>query len=252
MISGLIYARNFYIALLDDESGYLTFPYSMDEVDSNRLPRLHGRGATEYVMRHAKPLLADPDELARLLALGEISHSGARSVCWLGVPLLWSGKAIGVLAVQSYSPEYTYTARDQELLTFVSYHIANALQRKHAASSLKKAYASLERRVTERTRALALANRDLREQAFQHRQGLVILAPIDQGRDAKGVVQMVRGDAVVPHISGQLIQPLRFGLHFVQFRAELIGLNPGGLALLVEFANAVLCTLRILLKLFVR
>src|SRR3546814_17844756 len=65
---------------------------------------------------------------------------------------------------QSYSPEHTYNERDQELLTFVSYHIANALQRKQAASSLKHAYSGLERRVTERTRALALANRDLREQ----------------------------------------------------------------------------------------
>src|SRR3546814_1173653 len=65
---------------------------------------------------------------------------------------------------QSYSPEHTYNERDQELLTFVSYHIANALQRKQAASSLKHAYSGLERRVTERTRALALANRDLRSE----------------------------------------------------------------------------------------
>src|SRR3546814_11441171 len=71
---------------------------------------------------------------------------------------------MGVLALQSYSPEHTYNERDQELLTFVSYHIANALQRKQAASSLKHAYSGLERRVTARTRALALANRDLREQ----------------------------------------------------------------------------------------
>jgi diguanylate cyclase (GGDEF)-like protein len=71
---------------------------------------------------------------------------------------------MGVLALQSYSPRHVYNERDQELLTFVSYHIANALQRKHAAASLKQAYAGLERRVTERTRALALANRDLREQ----------------------------------------------------------------------------------------
>src|SRR3546814_10394362 len=71
---------------------------------------------------------------------------------------------MGVLALQSYSPEHTYNERDQELLTFVSYHIANALQRKQAASSLKHAYSGLERRVTERTRALELANRDLREQ----------------------------------------------------------------------------------------
>ncbi|HZY33356.1 MAG TPA: EAL domain-containing protein [Rhodanobacter sp.] len=164
VISGLLYARNFYIALVDEENGHLTFPYSVDDVDSVRPPRAHGRGATEYVLRHAKPLLATPAEIDRLSALGEISHFGARSVCWLGVPLIWGGKAMGVLALQSYSPEHTYNERDQELLTFVSYHIANALQRKQAAASLKQAYAGLERRVTERTRALALANRDLREQ----------------------------------------------------------------------------------------
>ena len=164
VISGLLYARNFYIALLDEETGQLTFPYSVDEVDRVRPPRVHGRGATEYVLRIAKPLLATPEQIDKLHDQGEISHFGARSVCWLGVPLIWGGKAMGVLALQSYSPEHTYNERDQELLTFVSYHIANALQRKQAAASLKQAYAGLERRVTERTRALALANRDLREQ----------------------------------------------------------------------------------------
>jgi diguanylate cyclase (GGDEF)-like protein len=164
VIGGLIYARNFYIALLDDETQQLTFPYSVDEIDSVRPPRRHGRGATEYVLRHGKPLLAGPEDIDRLVALGEITQFGARSVCWLGVPLLLGERVMGVLAVQSYSPEHTYNERDQELLTFVSYHVANALQRKHNAESLKQAYASLERRVTERTRALALANRDLREQ----------------------------------------------------------------------------------------
>ncbi len=164
VISGLLYARNCYIALVDEESGSLTFPYSADEVDSERPPRTHGRGVTEYVLRHAKPLLADMHEIERLIAIGEVNHFGTRSVCWLGVPLIRDGMAIGVLALQSYSADHTYNARDQELLTFVSYHIANALQRKQAASSLKQAYASMERRVTERTRALALSNRDLREQ----------------------------------------------------------------------------------------
>ncbi len=164
VISGLLYARNFYIALLDEETEQLTFPYSVDEVDDVRPARAHGRGATEYVLRHARPLLATPEEIDQLHAVGEIGHFGARSVCWLGVPLIWGGKAMGVLAVQSYSPQHTYNERDQELLTFVSYHLANALQRKQTATSLKQANASLERRVTERTRALALANRDLREQ----------------------------------------------------------------------------------------
>ncbi len=164
VISGLLYARNFYIALVEEETGSLTFPYSVDEIDNVRPPRTDGRGATEYVLRHGLPLLAFPADIDRLVEMGEISHFGTRSVCWLGVPLVWGDKVMGVLALQSYSPEHDYHERDQELLTFVSYHIANALQRRYADSALKQAYAGLERRVTERTRALALANRDLREQ----------------------------------------------------------------------------------------
>ena len=164
VIGGLLYARNFYIALLDEDSGELAFPYAVDEFDRSHPPRKHGRGATEYVLRHGAPLLAGPAEFDRLCRLGEVERHGTHSTCWLGVPLAWDDKVVGVLGVQSYSPEHTYDQRDQELLTFVSYHIANALQRKQAAESLKQAYASLERRVAERTRALALANRDLREQ----------------------------------------------------------------------------------------
>ena len=69
-----------------------------------------------------------------------------------------------MLAVQSHTDEHRYTPRDQELLTFVSYHIANALERKRNAESLKQAYSKLEQRVVERTGELAAVNRDLREQ----------------------------------------------------------------------------------------
>ncbi len=164
VIGGLLYARNFYIALIDESEQVVSFPYSVDEVEPSRSMRSHGHGLTEYVQRTAKPLLINQDEIGRLLDGNNIDRIGPASVCWLGVPLTWGGKVRGVLAVQSYTPEHAYTERDQELLTFVSYHVANALQRKQADAALKLAYASLERRVVERTRALGLANRDLREQ----------------------------------------------------------------------------------------
>ncbi|MET0255574.1 MAG: GAF domain-containing protein, partial [Luteibacter sp.] len=141
VIGGLLYARNFYIALLSEDQNKLTFPYSVDELDGVREPRELGRGLTEYVLRNGKALLADRDEIDRLNRDQVLSTTGARSLHWLGVPLIWNEKSMGVLAVQSYSPEHTYSARDQELLTFVSYHIANALQRKYTTESLKQAYA---------------------------------------------------------------------------------------------------------------
>ncbi|WIG54449.1 MAG: diguanylate cyclase/phosphodiesterase (GGDEF & EAL domains) with PAS/PAC sensor(s) [Rhodanobacteraceae bacterium] len=164
VVGDLLYARNFYIALASEDGTELTFPYLVDERDGEHPPRKGGNGLTEYVVRHGKALLADSAEIARLRAAGEVAQHGPESECWLGVPLVCAERTVGVLAVQSYSPERRYTQRDQELLTFVSYHIANALERIRAAESLRHAYADLERHVDERTGALALANRDLRAQ----------------------------------------------------------------------------------------
>ncbi|HEX7369091.1 MAG TPA: EAL domain-containing protein [Rhodanobacteraceae bacterium] len=164
VVGGLLYARNFYIALLTEDGSELTFPYSVDERDRNRGQRKLGNGLTEYVLRHGTALLANGPEIQRLHESGEVTQTGAISVCWLGVPLVCAEHTVGALAVQSYSPEHHYTLRDQELLTFVSYHIANALERVRATESLRRAYSNLEHRVGERTRALALANRDLRAQ----------------------------------------------------------------------------------------
>ncbi|HEX5353643.1 MAG TPA: EAL domain-containing protein [Rhodanobacteraceae bacterium] len=163
VVSGLLYARNFYIALTSEDGSEMTFPYLADEYDDSRQPRKLGDGLTEYALRHGA-LLADASEIARLRAAGEVTQHGHDSVCWLGVPLACAERTVGVLAVQSYSPEHRYTQRDQELLTFVSYHIANALERMRAKESLRQAYAQLETRVDERTRALALVNRNLRDQ----------------------------------------------------------------------------------------
>ena len=164
VVGGLLNARNFYIALLSEGRDELQFAYSVDEFDQERHSRKLGKGLTEYVVTHGTALLADREGIERLYASGEVISVGTRSVCWLGVPLVCAEKPVGVIAVQSYSDEQRYTPRDQELLTFVSYHIANALERKRSGDSLKQAYAELEQRVAERTAELAAANRDLREQ----------------------------------------------------------------------------------------
>ena len=144
IVGELVDARNFYIALLTENDDALEFPFSVDEHHPRFEARKLGRGLSEYVLRTGKPLLLDEARNAELVAAGEVQSIGAKAVCWLGVPLLIGGKAIGLIALQSYTPDYLYSTRDEELLSFVSFHIANALERRQASMALQTANLQLE------------------------------------------------------------------------------------------------------------
>ena len=167
IVGELLNARNFYIALVTDDGKELEFPYSVDEVNPIRPRRPMANGMTEYVLRTGRALLADRSSIDGLISSGHVQRFGTRASYWLGVPLVCSERTVGVLAVQSYSPDAPFSVRDQELLTFVAYHIANGLERKRAKDSLVHDNVELEARVEERTRALALANRDLTGQILE-------------------------------------------------------------------------------------
>ena len=164
IVGELLDARNFYIALLTADDSLLEFPYAVDEHDRDFPRRGLGRGLSEYVLRTGKPLLIDRAGVAELETRGEVVSVGTKSVCWLGVPLMIGNRARGLITVQSYTPDYLYSPRDEGLLSFVSLHIANALQRRQADESLRLAYAELEQRVEHRTSELADTNRELRDQ----------------------------------------------------------------------------------------
>ena len=108
IISGLMRTENFYIALFDQVSGMLSFPYFVDEFDDAPQTRGLKKGLTEYVLRTGIPLLATPEILRELEKQGEIELIGAPSIDWLGVPLKIREKTIGVLVVQTYSPGLRY------------------------------------------------------------------------------------------------------------------------------------------------
>ncbi|KDR30117.1 hypothetical protein BG60_03960 [Caballeronia zhejiangensis] len=157
IVGELLYARNFYIALIEPETDEVSFPYYVDEIVQERpAPRRGQRGLTEYVIRERRARLIDHAEALRLIEEGafEIEHSEVRLRSWLGIPLFDGDVVRGVLAVQSYSPLVRYSLRDQELLTFVSRHIDTALSRRRDAEALHAANLELEARVQARTREL--------------------------------------------------------------------------------------------------
>jgi diguanylate cyclase (GGDEF)-like protein len=164
LVGELLFARNFYIALLTQDGQQIEFPYSVDERNPSRITRDRANGLTEYVIAHGEALLADRACITDMEAVGSVRSFGALAHCWLGVPLVRDSMVVGAIAVQSYEADITFTARDQELLTFVAHHIGGGLARKRAQEHLKAAHSELEFRVQSRTQELAGANRELRAQ----------------------------------------------------------------------------------------
>jgi PAS domain S-box-containing protein len=133
ILSELMYAKNFYIALYDSSKQTLMFPYAVDEIDTFPDPSVTqplGKGLTEYVIRTGQPLLATPETFKRLEQLGEVVEIGADSLDWLGVPLKFGSQCFGVLVLQTYEPNIRFGEKEKEILTFVSQHIAAVIEKK--------------------------------------------------------------------------------------------------------------------------
>ena len=141
IVSELMYARNCYIAVLDPATGMVSFPYFVDEQDPPPQPRKGRRALTEYVLRAGHPLLATPEELERLVELGEVDRVGAPSLDWMGVPLKIGETTFGVLALQTYEPNIRYGEKEKEILTFVSRQIASAIENRRIADAVRESEA---------------------------------------------------------------------------------------------------------------
>ncbi|HWR34798.1 MAG TPA: PAS domain S-box protein [Clostridia bacterium] len=138
IVGELMYARNFYIATLDDEGQMISFPYFVDEEDENPPPpQQRLRGLTDYVLRTGRPLFADPKKFEELVAEGEVESRGAPSIDWLGVPLKMGEKTFGVLTVQSYSEHVRFGTQEQNILTFVSQQVARAIEHRRSQDALR-------------------------------------------------------------------------------------------------------------------
>ena len=169
IISGLMYAENFYIALHDEAGDSLRFAYFADSVDEagpapgQIVPMASiERGLTWYVVKDARPLLGSSMN-PRTRPSGPLALHGAESTDWIGVPMLRDGHVHGALVVQSYLEGTRYNQSDMALLSFVAEHVLTALERKGAQEQL-------ERHVADRTRMLAEANRELSREVAERQR----------------------------------------------------------------------------------
>ncbi|MBN2379037.1 GAF domain-containing protein [candidate division WOR-3 bacterium] len=142
-IKRLINAENFYIALYERDTDEVIFPYAFQDGSLQEWgSRRSGKGMTEYVISTGKPQLFQKDSAQEATSRG-VEHIGKSSSSWLGVPMKIRNEVIGVMTVQSFDPEITYTERDMELMQLVANQAAQAVENARSYSDLEHSLTEL-------------------------------------------------------------------------------------------------------------
>ena len=137
-IGRVIYAKNFFVVLNDQNSGSFEEIYSVDQYDQPEPPSKLEKSITSYVFRTGEPLLLTQARFDELIIQGEVELVGTNSASWMGAPLKTQRGTIGVLAVQDYENPNRYTERDKDFLASIATQVALAIERKRAEELLRE------------------------------------------------------------------------------------------------------------------
>jgi signal transduction histidine kinase/GAF domain-containing protein/DNA-binding response OmpR family regulator/HPt (histidine-containing phosphotransfer) domain-containing protein len=132
---------NIYIALYHEDKDSITFPYFVDEVDEHfiEISKISEKQSlVAKVINQQEALLATEADLLNMLSEGTGELVGTPCKVWIGAPLKIKDRAIGALALQSYTSRDMYDESDLDILRYVSDFIAIAIEQKQTETAQKE------------------------------------------------------------------------------------------------------------------
>jgi GAF domain-containing protein/DNA-binding response OmpR family regulator len=114
-----------YIALLNEDTGLIDFPYRTERGEPTpRPPMRMGEGLTSQILSSREPLLLNRADQFSFME----RKIGTAVKSYLGVPILLGDKAIGAVSVQSIDEEGRFGDADVRLLSTIASNVGSAIR----------------------------------------------------------------------------------------------------------------------------
>jgi len=143
-ISRILPTDSFYIAFPGNEGKSIEFAIEIE--NRQRRPwrsRPAAAGLTEYLLGSRRPLLIPRNFERACRGLG-ITPAGVPALSWMGAPMVFRDRAVGVIAIQSYEAEDMFDTEHLSVLENLASQAASAVENARLFHELKSSYQDLQ------------------------------------------------------------------------------------------------------------
>ncbi|MCF8364972.1 MAG: transporter substrate-binding domain-containing protein [Bacteroidales bacterium] len=136
-LSRVVDTTNFFIGLIEEDSGKLYLPYMKDNVEEFTYFPIRN-SISSHVINLRQSMLFYAEDLDKLHKEGVIERAGGQAKVWLGVPLQIENQVIGLIVLQSYTDRSAITPDHVKLLEYIAPQLSLSIKRKKIQDELVK------------------------------------------------------------------------------------------------------------------